>query len=302
MKAAVLTAFGDVDGFQYQDFPEPRSGPNEIMIRMAGASINPIDWKLRSGALQAFMPLQLPTVLGKDASGEVVAVGSAVSAFRVGAHVLGFVDHGYAEFVAAPVESWAEVPPKLDLVDAGALPLVLLTGTQLIEEAVGVREGEQVLVTGATGSVGRTAVFVARSKGARVYAGVRGVHREEAAKLGSDVVVVAIDDEGEINKLPVLDAIADTVGGDTIKRLLGRVKPGGTIGSVVGEPAGAKDRGLVVHAFLTHPDPKMLARMAAAVAEGRLLIPIAKRFPLREAGMAMKAAQEGLQGKVLLTG
>ena len=75
MKAAVLTAFGDVDGVEFRDFPEPRSGPNEIMIRMAGASINPIDWKLRSGALQAFMPLQLPTILGKDASGEVVAVG-----------------------------------------------------------------------------------------------------------------------------------------------------------------------------------------------------------------------------------
>src|SRR5207249_2786658 len=134
--------------------------------RVAGASINPIDWKLRTGAYQKYMPLELPAVLGRDVSGTVVAVGPGVTGFPVGARVLGLVNGGYAEIVVAPVEAWAPVPAKLDLADAGALPLVVLTGTQLAEDAAGVREGEVLLVTGATGGVGRAAVFAAQARGA----------------------------------------------------------------------------------------------------------------------------------------
>jgi NADPH:quinone reductase-like Zn-dependent oxidoreductase len=223
-----------------------------------------------------------------------------VTAFAVGDRVLGRVNGGgYAEQVVAPVDAWALVPARMDLADAGALPLVLLTGAQLAEEALDARAGEVVLVTGATGGVGRVAVFAAKARGATVYAGVRGKHKADAAELGADGVV-ALDDEGDVGKLPPLDGIADTVGGDTIQRLLGRVKPGGKIGSVVGEPAGAKDRGLVVRAFLAHLDPKRLGDLAHAVFEGRLAIPIARRFPLAEARQAHELAEHGAGGKVLL--
>jgi NADPH:quinone reductase-like Zn-dependent oxidoreductase len=301
MKAVLLIAFGDVEGLAMRDVPEPTPGANEIKVRMAGASINPIDWKLRSGAYQAFMPITLPTILGKDASGEVVAVGPGVTAFKVGARVLGRVNAGYAELVAGPTDAWAEVPFNLDLVDAGALPLVLLTGAQLIEEAVNAQKGEVVLVTGATGSVGRAAVFVAKSRGATVYAGVRAKHQAAAATLGADRVVV-LDDDSDLEGLPRLDGIADTVGGDTIKKLLAKVKPGGCIGSIVGEPAGAKERGLVVRTMLAHSDAKRLAELAAAVAAGKLIIPIAARFPLEQARQAQALAEKGAEGKVLLTG
>ena len=142
------------------------------------------------------MPLTLPAVLGRDAAGTVAAMGPGVTAFAVGDRVLGRVPGGgYAELVVAPVDAWAPVPATLDLADAGALPLVVLTGAQLAEEATDARAGETILVTGATGSVGRAAVFAAKARGAKVYAGVRAKHQAEAAKLGADAVV-AIDDDG----------------------------------------------------------------------------------------------------------
>jgi NADPH:quinone reductase-like Zn-dependent oxidoreductase len=231
----------------------------------------------------------------------VVEVGAGVTAFKVGARVMGRVNAAYAELVVAPVDAWAEVPARMDLADAGALPLVLLTGAQLVEEAVNPRPADLLLVTGAMGSVGRVAVFVARARGAKVYAGVRGAQKGAAAQLGADAVV-ALDDAAALAQLPPLDGIADTVGGDTTQKLLEKLKPGGTIGSVVGEPAGAKQRGFVVRAFLAHWDAKRLAELAQAVADGKLVIPIAKRFPLAHAAEAQKLAEKGAGGKVLLIG
>jgi len=301
MKAILLTAYGDVDRLQLRDVAEPTVGPNEIKVRMAGASINPIDWKLRSGAYHAYMPLPLPAILGRDASGTVLAVGPGVTGFAVGAQVMGRVNATYAELVVGPTEAWTALPAGMDLVDAGAYPLVLLTGAQLIEDAVRPSRGAEVLVTGATGSTGRVAVFAAKAAGARVLAGVRAKHRGEAASLGADQVV-ALDDEADVARLPALDAIADTVGGETTQRLLFKLKAGGTVGSVVGEPKGARERGLVVRAIMAHADSRRLAQLAGAVAEGKLSIPIVRRFPLAEAGQAHKLAESGAGGKVLLTG
>jgi NADPH:quinone reductase-like Zn-dependent oxidoreductase len=300
MKAVVLPAFGDASQLELRNVSDPSAGPNELKVRMAGASLNPVDWKLRSGALQARMPLELPAILGRDCAGTVVEVGKDVRGFKVGDRVMGLVNRGYAELVVAAAEAWAPVPPNLDLVDAGALPLVLLTGAQLIEEATKPRSGDTLLVTGALGSVGRVAVFAAKALGAKVWAGVRQKQKDEAGKLGADAVV-ALDDESEVAALPELDCIADTVGGETIKKLLDKVKQGGTIGSVTGEPPGAKERGLVVRAMLTHPDSKRLAELGRAVAEGRLAIPIAKKLPLSAAAEAHRLAEKGGSGgKVVL--
>ncbi len=301
MKAVVLTGYGDVEKLEARDVPDPKVGPNQIKVRMAGASINPVDWKLRGGALKAWMPLELPAILGRDASGEVIEIGPGVTTFKMGDRVMGLVNAAYAQLVVAAVDAWAPVPAKLNLVEAAALPLVVLTGAQLVEEAIKPQAGDVVLVTGAMGSVGRVAVFAGKALGAKVWAGVRGSQKAEATKLGADGVV-ALDDDAEIGKLPPLDSIADTVGGDAIKKLLGKLKTGGTIGSVVGEPAGAKGRGLVVHAMLVHADAKRLAELGQAVAEGKLVIPIAKKLPLTEAREAQKLAEKGPGGKVVLTG
>ncbi len=302
MKAVVLPAFGDPSQLELRNVSDPSAGPGELKVRMSGASINPVDWKLRSGALQGRMPLELPAILGRDCAGTVLELGKEVSGFKVGDRVMGLVNRGYAELVVAGVDAWAHVPPNLELVDAGALPLVLLTGSQLVEEATKPRAGDALLVTGALGSVGRVAVFAAKALGAKVWAGVRGKQKSEAAKLGADAVV-ALDDEAEVAALPELDCVADTVGGETIQKLLSKVKRGGTIGSVVGEPPGAKERGLVVHPMLAHPDSKRLAELGRAVAEGRLTLPIAKKLPLAAAAEAHRLAEKGgIGGKIVLVG
>jgi NADPH:quinone reductase-like Zn-dependent oxidoreductase len=298
MRAIVLTGYGDVDKLEVRNVPEPSVGPGEVKVRVTASSVNPVDLKLRSGVYRQTRPLEFPAILGRDASGEVVAVGTGVRSIRVGEKVLGLVNGAYAEYVVDKEDAWAEVPASMDPVDAAALPLVTLTGTQLIEEAVRPRSGEVILVTGAVGSVGRSAVLAARTLGARVLAGVRRSQQEAAAKLNVDLV--ALDDDSAIARLPQLDSIADTVGGQTIQKLLGKVRTGGVIGSVLGEPPGAKEHGLVVRAHRVHPDGGRLAELARAVAEGKLVIPIARKFALAEIREAHTLAERGAGGKVVL--
>jgi len=300
VKAIVLTEYGDVDKLEMRDVPEPRPTARELKIRVAASSVNAIDWKIRRGDMKAWMPVEFPHILGSDTSGEVVEVGSQASGFKVGDRVLGFVQHAYAEYVTAPMDAWAIVPPKLDLKDAAALPVVALTGVQLVEDAVRPQRGDVLLVTGAVGSVGRAAVYAARKLGARVIAGVRKRQVSEAEKLGVESVV-ALDDPAVVDRIPPLDSIADTVGGETVARLVPRVKRGGTIGSVLGEPSGTKERGLLVRAIQTHADSKRLSALAQAVVAGEFVIPIGGRFPLSNAGDAHRLAERGGTGKVLLT-
>lgn len=301
MQAIVLSEYGDPNRLELRERPEPEPGAGQIKVRVTSASLNPVDWKLRSGALQKVMPLELPAILGRDAAGEVVRVGAGVTEFKEGEQVLGLVHGAYAQYVVAATQAWAKIPPELTAKDAGALPLVLLTGDQLAEAALGPSAGAglTVLVTGALGSVGRVAAWGIRQRGARVFAGVRSKQLDEAQSLDVDELI-ALDDDDAIAQLPALDCIADTVGGETIAKLLPKLKSSGTIGSVVGEPKGAKERGLLVSAILAHPDSAHLARLAAAVAAGSLKIPIAKRFPLAEAPAAHALAEQGGLGKVLL--
>ncbi len=299
MKAAVLVGFGGVDQLELREVPEPKTGPGEIKVRVVATSVNPIDWKLREGMKRAGLPLELPAILGRDASGEVVEVGSGVTRFRPGARVTGLVMGGYAERVVAKEEAWAEVPEGLGLPDAAALPLVTLTGSELLEEGLAPRPSETILVTGALGSVGRTAVFAAKGRSVRVWAGVRGSQKDAAQALGVDGVV-ALDDEIDCRRLPILDGIADTVGAPVTERLLDRVRRGGVVASVASDPKGAHERGLEVRHQWAHPDPERLAALVRAVAEGALIIPIAKRFSLAQIREAQQFAEHGAGGKVIV--
>jgi NADPH:quinone reductase-like Zn-dependent oxidoreductase len=131
----------------------------------------------------------------------------------------------------------AKVPKGLDLIQAAALPLVTTTGNQLLS-ATGIKAGQTVMVVGAVGNVGRSAVFTAKERGATVIAGVLKRQMDEAKTVGADQVV-ATDDDTAIANLPPLDAVADTVGGRTAEKLIAKVKPGGVFASVVGAPQNA---------------------------------------------------------------
>jgi NADPH:quinone reductase-like Zn-dependent oxidoreductase len=301
MRAVVLYEYGDVNKLQVKnDEREPPYGPNEVRVRVRATSINPIDWKLRSGAARARMPLEFPAILGRDLAGEIVDFGSDVTGFHKGMRVMGLANGTYAEFTTVKADVLAPIPDKLSFEQAAALPLVLTTGAQLIERAVKVEPGWTILVTGAVGGVGRTAVHVARKHGAHVIAGVKTSQREEAAKLGADRVV-SLEEEADVASLRDLDAIADTVGGETIAKLLRAIKPGGVLGSVLGEPKEALGKNIHVHAFMAQPDASRLYELADDVARGEFTIPIAKVFRLEEARKAQEIAEHGHpEGKILL--
>ena len=301
MKAVVLYEYGDVDQLQYRtDQPEPSFGSDEVRVRVRATSINPIDWKLRSGAAKARMPLNLPTILGRDLSGEVADFGKDVTRFKKGQRVMALAFGTYAEYTTVKANVLAAIPDGLSFEQAAALPLVLTTGAQLIERGVQPQPGWTVLVTGALGGVGRTAVHVADKHGVHVIAGVKSSQRDEAAKLSAERIVT-LDDNKDVATLRDLDAIADTVNGETIAKLLGAIKPGGVLGSVLGEPKDAAGKNIQVRAIMAQPDASRLYELASDVARGEFSIPIAKTFPLEEARKAQDFAKKGrASGKVLL--
>jgi len=301
MKAVVLYEYGDVNKLQVEnDQPEPPFGPSEVRVRVRATSINPIDWKLRSGAARARMPIEFPAILGRDLAGEVVEAGRDVTGFPRGMRVMALANGTYAEFTTVKADVLAPIPEALSFEQAAALPLVLTTGAQLIERAVKVQPGWTVLVTGALGGVGRTAVHVARKHGAHVIAGVKSSQREEAQKLGADRIV-ALDVDSDVAFLRDLDAVADTVGGTTIARLLHAIKPGGVLGSVLGQPKEAAGREIRVAAIMAQPDASRLYELADDVARGEFTIPIAKTFRLEDARKAQDLAEHHHPaGKVLL--
>jgi len=299
MKAILLTEYGDVDKLKLSDVPSPKLNAGEVRIKVAATSVNPVDFKIRSGVAKAMFPQKFPAILGRDVSGEIVELGEGVTDFKKGDKVLAFVEHSYCEEVSVKASIVAKVPEGMNLQDAGVLPLVLTTGAQLVEHT-NVQKGQTILVTGALGPVGRTALFVAKQRGAKVLAGVRKKDKEKATDLRADGVV-AIDDDVEIKALPQLDGIADTVGGETIGKLLAHVKAGGTIGSVLGPVEAAKGRDVKVSPFGAQPNAKQLQELVEAVARERFLIPITKRFTLAQIGEAQKAAEKGAGGKVLIT-
>jgi len=300
MKAVLLHGYGDVNQLHYEDAPIPVPAAGEVLVKTIAVSINPIDWKLRRGDLKEMMPLEFPAILGRDLSGEVAALGEGVTSLKVGERVFGLVNRTYAEYVVCKSEDLAKIPETLDAIDAAALPLVFLTGAQVIEVGIRPRPGEVILITGAVGGVGRTAVHVAKQHGAHVIAGVRSSQRAEAERLGADRVI-ALDDMKVVGNLPELDAIADMVGHETIDRLLPRLKKNGVLASVLGAPPSAEGRDLRVVTIWAQPDSARLEELGSQVARGLFSIPIGKRLRLSQIREAQQFAEKGGVGKIVLT-
>jgi NADPH:quinone reductase-like Zn-dependent oxidoreductase len=301
MKAIVLHEYGGPEKLKYEDIEDPEPGPGEVLVRVAAASINPVDWKMRSGAAKSRFPVEFPGILGRDVSGVVREVGEGVTSFEPGDKVFALAHKTYAELCVVKASELAKVPEGIELVHAAALPLVTLTGEQLIRIGTGIQPGQTVLVTGALGGVGRSAVYTAKQAGAKVIAGVRTKQLEEAESLGADHVL-AIDDDAAIAKLGLLDAVADAVNHETAEKLIGKVTPGGIFASVLGPPANAALHPQVkVVPVMCTPDPERMVQLAEAVRDKRLAIPIDRIIPLEEAAEGQRTAERGGIGKVLLT-
>ena len=299
MKAIVVHQYGGPEVLKWEEYPDPVPGQGEVLVKVAAASVNPIDYKRRAGLTKDWYPIKFPGLIGVDIAGTVVKIGTGVEGFYVGDKVFAMADDTYAELCVVKAAILAKVPKGLDLIEAAALPLVTTTGNQLLL-ATGIQAGKTVLIVGAAGNVGRSAVFTAKARGATVIAGVLKRQFDVAKTVGADQVI-ATDDDTAIANLSPLDAVADAVGGKTAEKLIAKVKPGGIYASVVGAPQNATDYPSVkVVKIFSKFDRKTLESMAEAVRNGKLAIPISLKLPLSEAAKAHAMAQKGGIGKILL--
>lgn len=300
MKAVVLHEYGPPSKLKYEDFPDPRPGKGEVLVSVRAASVNPIDWKMRSGAAKDHFPVTFPAVLGRDVAGLVRELGEGVKDFAVGDHVFALAWGTYAELCVVKATDLARIPEGLEMTTAAAVPLVSCTGDQLIRNATAVESGQTIVLTGALGSVGRCALFCAMEIGANVIAGVRKNQIAEAKSLGA-VEAIDIDDDSAIAKLGTIDGVADAVGGSIAPKLLAKVKPGGNYGSLVGPPKDAALHPTVkIKTMTAQPNPATYVHYAEAIRDGRLKLPIDRVMPLQDTAEAHAVGEKGGVGKIVL--
>jgi NADPH:quinone reductase-like Zn-dependent oxidoreductase len=307
MKAVVLHEYGPAKNLKWEEMPDPQAGEGRVLVRVHASSVNPIDYKLRSGVMKADMPLEFPAILGYDFAGVVQAVGPKVEGFKAGDRVFGLADKAYAELTAAKASETALIPgangatPAIDLTTAAAIPLISVTGYQLMRDGAKAQKDQTILLTGAVGMVGRAALQAAKEAGAKVIAVVRAKQIDEALKLGATSAIDA-NDEAEFEKLGFVDAVADTVGGELATKLLAKVKQGGIFASVVGAPKGAELHPmLTISAVYSHADPKTFAHFAELVRDGKFALPIDRVLPMSDAAEGQAVAEKGGRGKIVLT-
>jgi NADPH:quinone reductase-like Zn-dependent oxidoreductase len=245
--------------------------------------------------------LSFPAILGRDVSGVVRAMSANGKHFKADDRFLALSNATYAELVAVEDSDVTHLPDGVDLASAAAIPLISLTGDQLVRLATNVKKGQVVLVTGALGSVGRAAVHTAKKIGAQVIAGVRGKELDDVRSLGVPDVL-AVDDDKAIEKFRLADAIADTVGGDVAAKLIAKVKQSGSFGytAVLPESAAAKNPTVKISRVLAQSDPSKVREFADDVRDGKFILPIGRRMPLRDAAEAHVLGEKGGIGKIIL--
>jgi NADPH:quinone reductase-like Zn-dependent oxidoreductase len=298
MKAALLTAYGDVDKFVIEDVAVPEPGPGEVLLKIEASAVNPFDLILRQGYVAAFIPLPMPAILGGDAAGTIAKLGEGVTGLKVGDRVIAdFATDGrgsYAEYGVVPVTALAKLPDALSFEQGAALPKAGLMGRQAVE-ALGVKAGDRVLVSGALGSVGRAAIQYLKEIGAVPVAGVRAERLEEARQLAGEAI-----DLGAPPAAPAFDYAISTAP-PVVETVVANVRDGGQVASIVQAPEGLNaDNRVTIHQLFHRTDAATLDAVAKAAATGDLVIPIAQVLPLEKVGEAQAAVAAGARGKVVL--
>lgn len=305
MRVMQFDHYGPPDVFYTTEVARPKAGPNEVLIEMKSIGTNPADTYLRYGKYAQRGEVKFPRIVGLDGAGVVAAVGPGVTDFRVGDRVVASTKTGsYATYATAITKDCAKIPEGVDFDTAASLPCAALTGVQLVEDGLPkLKAGQTVMVTGATGSVGRFALYAARMKGAKVIAAVRTAYMDEARALGADS---AISTDADLPAGFHVDYVADTIGGKVAAKLCQAVIPTGMIVTSVTAPngdAGIDPAGLPVPPvhFTYHHDGKRLAQLVADVKAGKVSMPIAQRLPLKDAAEAHRLIEKGGSGgKIVL--
>jgi NADPH:quinone reductase-like Zn-dependent oxidoreductase len=240
MKLFQLVRYGTLDeAHEFGEAPMPEPGDDEVLVKVAGAGINPLDCKIASGAMQARRPLDLPRIVGFDVSGDIVATGSAVTGFEAGEAVLAYVGTmgTVAEYALAKQDELAKRPQELPETDAAGLPLAALTACQSLFDIANIQKDENILVHAGSGGVGSFAIQLAKLRGAYVATTTSSVNTGWVGELGADLVIdyTAQDYRDVVSNY---DVVLDTLGGPVTMDSFDVIKTGGRVVSL----AGAMDR------------------------------------------------------------
>jgi NADPH:quinone reductase-like Zn-dependent oxidoreductase len=307
MRAISQDVLGGPEVLKEVEIERPVPRPNEVLVRVRAAGVNPTDWKHR--ATGGFLG-EPPFVLGWDVSGVVEAVGIGVVAFAPGDEVFGMLPYPYghgshAEYVIAPVRALVRKPAGVDHTQAGALPLVSLTAWQALTEHADLRPGQRVLIHAAAGGVGHVAVQIAKARGAYVIGTASAGKHDFLREIGVDETVDYRETD-VTEAVKDVDVVLDTIGGDTSLRSLRVLRPGGVLVSIL--PGGSDDLyeeaerlGVRALRMLVDADRSGMEAVAGLVEAGKLRATIAGTFPLADAAEAHTLGDTGrTTGKLVL--
>ncbi|MFE1552716.1 NADP-dependent oxidoreductase [Streptomyces sp. NPDC058718] len=332
MKAFMVEKYGDATGMYAADISDPQVGADDVLVRIHAASVNPLDMKIRDGALKAILPYRLPLALGNDLAGEVVQVGSSVTRFAVGDEVWARPDKDrigtFAELLAIHQDDLAAKPATLTMTEAASLPLVALTAWQALVERAKVQPGQKVLIHAGAGGLGSIAVQLAKALGAHVASTASTAKVDLVKELGADEVIdYRTQDFSEV--LEGYDFVLDSLGGENLAKSFGILRPGGLAISVAGPPDAdvARELGLnpvmravttvlsaktrrsakklgVTYSFLfMKASGDQLRELASLVDTGKIRPIVDRVFPFDETLQAMEYVEKGRAkaGKVVVS-
>ncbi|KZM35245.1 NADP-dependent oxidoreductase [Oerskovia enterophila] len=306
MRAITYSRFGGADVLELSELPTPKVGPDTVLVRVKATSVNPVDWKVREGYLDAIMDITFPVVPGWDVAGVVERVGLDTPELSVGDEVFGYVRKDVvsggttAELVAAPVRTLARKPASWTWEQAAGAPLAGLTALQTIDRA-GVTSSQTVLVHAAAGGVGSMAVQIAVARGARVIGTASERNHEYLRSLGAEPVTYGDGLAERVRSLAPdgVDVVLDYIGGEALATTPDVLREGGTVASVV--DAAARDE-LGGHYVWVRPDVEGLTELARLADAGQLTVDVAEVYDLADAAKAHEASRTGhVRGKVVIT-
>ncbi|MEW2317662.1 NADP-dependent oxidoreductase [Streptomyces bauhiniae] len=280
MRKVSFAEFGGPDVLRLVDAEEPHAGPGQVRIAVRAAGVNPVDWRIREGQVLGAHPVELPSGVGLDAAGVVDEVGEGVVGVEAGDRVFGEGADTYAEF--AVLSAWARMPEGLTFEEAAGYPSVVETALRVLRE-VGVRPGETLLVSGASGGVGSAVLQIARDRGIRVIGTAGTANQDYLRGLGALASTYGEGWTERVRHLGRVDAALDLAGSGVIRELTELTGDPGRVLSIADLDApklGVRFSGVAGSV------PDALAEAVDLISRGKLRIPVEKSYPLEEAAAA----------------
>jgi alcohol dehydrogenase len=330
MIAAFIDGYGQHRALRIGDFPVPRPGSSDILVKIHAASVNPIDFKLRDGKLRLLRPGRFPLILGHDCAGEVVQIGERVTQFKVGDRIFSRPRNGrigtFAEFIAIDEREAALMPPNLNYQEAASLLLVALTSWQALVDVAHLKPRQKVLIHAGSGGVGTFAIQLAKHIGAEVWTTTSAKNAEFVIGLGADHVIDYQNEKFE-ERVNNLDVVLDTLGGESLDKSFGITRANGWVVSISGAPdyqtakdmdldmlrslllgivglgvnTRARKAGVNYRFMFMKPRGDELAQIASLVANGAIKPVVDRIFPFSECQSAIKYSESGrVRGKIVV--